>query len=131
MKTLNDFVIVEGHHSSNGDDVVRSFERRIQLPKNCIVDHLTSDIGCDGYLIINVPIEEKAAEGVEQEGKFYKVTHALGSFFHLPNWAQSFQLGEETSGVAVSKDKFTVGDFRNCFAKSVMSEIRTRVSHYV
>ncbi|XP_035716625.1 alpha-crystallin A chain [Folsomia candida] len=58
VKTLDDFVIVEGHHSSQDDDVVRSFERRIQLPKGALVDDLTSDVGCDGYLIINVPVAQ-------------------------------------------------------------------------
>lgn len=108
MKTLDDYVIVEGNHSSDGEDVTRSFQRRIKLPGDALVDHLTSDIGCDGYLVINVPLAPKKAEGDEQDGKFYKVTHALGSFLHLPNWSQSFQVGQETSGVAVTKDKFTV-----------------------
>lgn len=58
VKTVNNFVIVEGKHEERQDEhgfISRQFQRRYKLPDDTDADTVVSQLSSDGVLTIHAP----------------------------------------------------------------------------
>jgi len=111
------FLVVQAVHQENVDRdgiVSRSFKRRFPLPEDADLPKLDSEINSEGELTVHVP-RKKAMEGA---GVVHKITHALGSMFHVPGHHYEGSVvpdpyechagGVEPTGVQLSKEHLTI-----------------------
>lgn len=69
VKTVDDFIVVEGRHEERQDDhglVSRHFVRKYCLPKGYDPSQVVSTLSSDGILTVKVPLPQKLDESKER-----------------------------------------------------------------
>jgi crystallin alpha B len=75
VKTVNDYVIVEGKHEERQDEhgfISRQFQRRYELPTDIEPDTVVSQLSSDGVLTISAPKKALPQSGNE---RVIQITH--------------------------------------------------------
>jgi crystallin alpha B len=75
VKTVNDYVVVEGKHEERQDEhgfISRQFQRRYKLPTDTDPDTVVSQLSSDGVLTISAP---KKALPESANEKVIPITH--------------------------------------------------------
>jgi crystallin alpha B len=69
LKTVNDYVVVEGKHEERQDEhgfISRQFQRRYKLPADIELDTVVSQLSSDGVLTISAPKKALPPSGNER-----------------------------------------------------------------
>jgi crystallin alpha B len=69
VKTLNNFIVVEGKHEERQDEhgfISRQFQRRYKLPNDIEPDTVVSHLSSDGVLTISAPKKALPPSGNER-----------------------------------------------------------------